>query len=493
MSITWTGPARAALTMVVGVGLVVLAVQVPGTVALAGRGTTPADGPTPQLVPVQSTTLSCPGPETEGLPGTPAVAGSSRLLAVSAPAEALSGVTMSPGPGSLTLTATPSGAQLGRTEQRGSVVSAPMTGPTVGQVGGSGALAPGVAALQTWQHAEGDDRAFMATACPAAKADMWLLGGGGESTRRERIVLTNPGANAASADIAVYGTGGAIASANGRNVAVPPHGRVSLLLDALVGPEKTPAVHVTASGGVLTAVLADSWIDGAVGRGGDDAVPAADPSTEQVVPAVFLDGPAKLRIAVPGPDEAVVQARLLTANGPQPLPGDGVLRVPGGSVRDVDLGPLPPGAYAVQVRADHPVVAGAMVERRGSGAKTPSDFGWTTSTEPITVVSGIPLPDGAKGSLMLVSAGGPATASVVTVSPAGVVTPTSISVGPDSVTVVDLAGAAQVWVRPTAGSVRAGVSLAMTDKHGGEPLFSIVPLASLAVSATQVPVQEVRS
>ena len=76
--------------------------------------------------------------------------------------------------------------------------------------------------------------------------------------------------------------------ANGRNVAVPPRGRTSLLVDALVGPESTPVVHVVASGGVLTGVLEDSWIDGAVGRGADDASPAARPGLDRPAAAAFV-------------------------------------------------------------------------------------------------------------------------------------------------------------------------------------------------------------
>ncbi len=490
MTWSWKGATRAGLTVGAGLALVVAAAQVPGTVALGGS-TASVTPPPPQLVPVQSATLSCPGPETEGLVGIPAVSGVTTVSAASAPIEALKGLTLNPGPGTLVLQGMPGGAQLARTEKRGAVVTAPVQGATVGEVSGSGALAPGLAAVQTWLQSEGDERGFIATPCTAARADMWILGGGGESARRERIVLTNPGANTASADVAVLGGGGPVPSANGRNIAVPPRGRVTLLLDAVVGPEKTPAVHITATGGVLTAVLQDSWIDGALGRGADDAVPAADPATEQVIPAVFLDGPARLRIAVPGAEEAVVQARLLTANGPQPLPGDGVLRVPGGAVRDVDLSSVPPGAYAVQVRSDRPVVAGAMMERR-SDAKSRSDFGWTTSTPPLSVVTGTPLPERTKGTLMLVAAGGPAAATVVTVTASGV-TAKDVAVGADSVVILDLPEARQVWVRPSSGSLRAGLSLSLTDKHQNEPLFSVVPLSSLAVSATQMPVREIRN
>ena len=180
----------------------------------------------------------------------------------------------------------------------------------------AGALAAGLSGLQTTVATEGDDRAAVATACQAPRAELWLVAGGGGSTRRERVVLTNPGANTVSADVTVLGSSGTLPSANGQNVAIPPRGRTSLLVDALVGPESTPVVHVVASGGVITGVVEDSWIDGATGRGADDAAPAAEPSNEQVVPAAYLDGPARLRVAVPGTEETVVQARALTKDGP---------------------------------------------------------------------------------------------------------------------------------------------------------------------------------
>ncbi len=490
MSLPWRGALRAVVTVLAGGGLVVAAAQVPGTVSLGGA-VAPVVDVGPQLVPVPFATLSCPGPETEGLQGVPPTPGTLSVAAALAPVEALKDVRLGTGPGALQVVVRPAATVLGRSEQRTRGVVAGVQGPTVAEVTATGALAPGLTALQTWLQKEGDDRALVAAPCTPAKPDLWLVGGGGESTRREHITVVNPGANPVSADVTVLGTGGPIASANGKNVAVPPHGRVTLLLDALVGPEKTPVVHVAATGGVLTAVLEDSWVEGAVGRGADDAVPALDPSTEQVLPAVFVAGPARLRVAVPGPDETVVRARLLTATGPQPLPGEGVVRVSGGAVRDIDLSSLPAGAYAVQVQADHPVVAGAMLERRGDG-KGQSDFGWTTSTAPVPVVTGTPLPEGFVGSLMLVGTGDPAGAAVVTVSPAGVVVAKNVAVAADSVAVVDLAGAGQVWVRQTSGTLRAGVSLSLADPAAGTPLFSILPLGPLAVSVMQQPVREVQ-
>jgi len=482
------GLVRAGAAVVAGVGLTYAAVQVPWTTSV-GPDTPTSAAATATLAPVATTVLSCPGPESEGLNGVPAVAGTTTALAASPPAQVLQGVDVAGSTGTLTVTANPAGTPVGTSDVRGALVQGSLTGASMGQVVGTGALAGGLAALQSTVVTEGDDRAAIATACQAPRAELWLVGGGGGSTRRERVVLANPGANTVTADVTVLGSSGTLPSANGRNVAVPPRGRTSLLVDALVGPESTPVVHVVASGGVLTGVLEDSWIDGAVGRGADDASPAAAPSNEQVLPAVYLNGPARLRVAVPGAEETVVQARALTKDGPVALPGDGVVRVPGGAVREVDLSSMPAGAYAIQVRADHPVVAGVMSERRPK-ATGQSDFGWTTSTEPVTVVAGAPLPAGAIASVMLVATGGTATATIYVVTESGSIDVRPFSLAADSVATLELSGARQVWVRTTEGTVRAGLSLSL-NAAGADPLFALVPLPPAQVSATQVPVRQI--
>lgn len=482
------GLVRAGAAVLAGVGLTYAAAQVPWTTSLS-PATSGSAAATATVAPVATNVLICPGPESEGLQGVPAVGGTTTVFAASPPAQAMQGIEVSGGTGNLTVTAEPAQTPVGATQDRGRLVQGPLTGVSVGQVVGAGALAAGLSGLQTTVATEGDDRAAVATACQAPRAELWLVAGGGGSTRRERVVLTNPGANTVSADVTVLGSSGTLPSANGQNVAIPPRGRTSLLVDALVGPETTPVVHVVASGGVITGVVEDSWIDGATGRGADDAAPAAEPSNEQVVPAAYLDGPARLRIGVPGAEETVVQARALTKDGPVALSDDGVLRVPGGTVRELDLSSVAVGAYAIQVRADHPVIAGVMAERRPKGAGQ-SDFGWTTSTAPIESVAGTPLPAGATASVMLVATGDTATATIYVVSESGTVDVRPFSLGPDSVATLDVSGARQVWVRPSEGTVRAGLSLSLAPA-GADPLFALVPLPPAVVSATQVPVRQI--
>ena len=181
-------------------------------------------------------------------------------------------------------------------------------------------------------------------------------------------------------------------------------------------------LHVVATGGEVAAVLDDTWLDGVIPRGGDDATPAAAPALEQVIPAFRVGGPAIVRVAVPGADEAVVQTRVLTPAGPRPIPRDAVVRVAGQSSRDIDVSALPAGAYAVQVRADVPVVAAAMTERRRK-ASGPSDLAWATSTPAIGQLAGSVLRNqGTKGvsaSLDLAATGGPGSAVVTVVDTKG--------------------------------------------------------------------------
>ena len=63
----------------------------------------------------------------------------------------------------------------------------------------------------------------------------WLLGGGAQPGRRERVVLTNPGPNPVTVDLSVLGTRGPVPSPNGRGIVVAPYGRTVVLLDAIAG------------------------------------------------------------------------------------------------------------------------------------------------------------------------------------------------------------------------------------------------------------------
>jgi hypothetical protein len=492
------GLVRVVAVAAVGSGLVVGASRLPGSLnvsAPAAHDVVPAA----RAVALTSSTTVCPGPQdlgVTGLPGTSASHGRVDLLGAAPPAAALPAGIAGAGGGTLAFSALPGKGPLrtpltGGDRDRGKVVTAYVSSAKSVVLDGTGALAPAAVALQRSLTGSGDGRGLVTTACGPAAAEAWLLAGGAQPGRRERVVLTNPGPNAVTVDLEVLGARGPVPSPNGRGVVVAPYGRTVVLLDAIAGQENVPVLHVVASGGEVAAVLDDTWLDGVVPRGGDDAAPAADPSREQVVPAVRVDGAASVRVAVPGADEAVVQTRVLTAHGPRPVPRDAVVRVAGHSSRDIDLSGLPRGTYAVQVRADVPVVAAAMVERRAK-PKGPSDLAWSSSTPAIKRLAGVvvrnPGTKGIAAVLDLAATGGAGSAAVTVVDTRGRVSTQTVAVPSDGVASVSLAGATSVWVRPTAGAVRAGVVTWRTDALG--VMVSSTPVLEQPLTERPVQVRE---
>lgn len=486
-------PERAAALVAVGAGLALGASSLPAPVRLA-------DMPSPGAVtrgmtePVTQTRSVCPGPEALGVEGLPARAAQTvSVTAMGAPGEALpAGFAPGGGPGSLAISGLPpGGGSAVPVGVRNRAISIHQSTARSTLITGTGALAPGTVATQWSWTKKGNARGLVTSACMPAAASSWLIAGGAEPGHLEHLVLANPGPNPVTVDLHVFGVRGPIQSPNGHGLVVAGRSRTVILLDAVVGSERSPVLHVIARGGKVAAVLSDSWLDGVVPRGGDDAVPVTAPARQQVIAGVPIDGRAILRVGVPGDSEAVVQSRVLTSAGPKPLPIDGVARVAGGSTRDIDLSSLPPGAYAVQVSGDVPVVAAVMVDRRRA-ASAPSDLAWSGASSPIRTMAGMVLPGselkGLTARLDLAATGGAATVRVTTGQTDGRVSVRQVAIAADSVTTLSLDGAASVWVTPLSGLVRAAVVSTAADVAG--TMLSLTPLVDLTLTTTPLPLRQ---
>jgi hypothetical protein len=444
---------------------------------------------------VRSASLVCPGPELKGVQGVDDADVGVRVAAASSPLRALTGLTPAPAPGRLALSRMPTGALAAPVTARPTIVSADQDAAAGVLVTATESMAAGVAAAQGWLVPSGDLRSMGSAACGQPGAEFWIAAGGGDAGRQERLVLTNPGGNPVTVDATLHGPQGAVASPNGKGILVPAHGRTSFLLVSISGDLASPVVHLVAEGGVVGAVVNDSWLDGTRPGGSDDAVPAASPSRDQVIPAVSVNGQSVLRVAVPGSSEAVVQARVLTADGPRALPGGGVIRIDGGAVRDIDLSKLGVANVGIQVRADVPVVAAALVTRAQPGK--PGDLAWASSTPAITGVAGMPLTTPDEGDipikryLSLTSSGDTSGVEVVTVDAQGVETSRRPALGVDASAFLDITGASSVWVHRVsgAGQVRAGVVALRPDTDGW--LISVTPLRDAVLRTTAVGLREV--
>jgi hypothetical protein len=490
MSLSVLAVVRAVVVTAAGAGLVVAAARVPGVVTVG-----PVVGATPSArassSPVHGASVNCPGPELMGVPGVRDLPVGVKVAAATAPPAALAGTQPVGTPGTLTLTGMPGASLATPGSQRGVQVGAALTTAQGVEASATQSLAPGLAAAQSWLVGSGDQRSLGSAPCVRPAADQWLLAGGSAPGRQERLILTNPGGNPVTVDVTLYGPSGPVASSIGKSLVVPAHGRSAFLVDSISGNVASPAVHVVTQGGVVGAVVNDTWLNGTQPGGSDDASPSAPPSLDQVIPAVDVKGFAVLRVVVPGSAEAVVQARVLTRQGPRALPTGGVSRVPGGTVHDIDISRLPAGASALQVRSDQPVVASAIVARAG---KQSLDFAWAVSTPPITTVAGMPFTDpaGVSHVLDLTASAGAATAEVVTVTSAGAVHSAKVVVPVDGTAPVTIpARTSSVWVVPVSGSgqLRAAVESWITDGTG--TLITSTPLLDSALRTTTVGVRQV--
>lgn len=443
---------------------------------------------------VTEATLACPGPGLVGL-DDPTVAEPDQGVVVragSAPEEALGEGLVPSGAGTLTLTGTPDGESDSVTA-RPDVATVNLDGALWARGVAEGSLAAGLTGSQLGYSFEEQQWGLSTAACGEARDDTWLVGGGGEAGRVERIILANPTGNPVTVSVEVLGADGPVAVVGGSGIVVAPGGRQVVLLDALAPGEERPVVHVTSTGGPVLAALGDRWLEGTLDRGSEVTTAAAAPATELVIPAVAAPrrdtaDSAFVRVAVPGSETAVVELRALTPDGPVRLE-QGVATVPGGSVVDVDVSDLPRGTHAIEVAADTPVVAAAHMEWRDD-AEGVADLAWSPATIPSADLHGAHLAtsgDGAiKGRLNITSLEG-ATVEVVTLVDGAVQTREVGVPAASSQTIAFPEGTEGAWVRTEEGTAASAVVFRLEHSLGTQLAGLSLPTVPLTreVRATQ--------
>lgn len=439
------------------------------------------------------TTSYCPGNPFAGADeGAPEDDLDGGVRAQAAPAEVLEGlIRPSDEPGTITveeLTGPPTDRQTG----------APESGPTSEAVDGLGARsvrvrgtaerAPGLAATQAFTAAGQQVRGLAAVPCGAPTADAWLVAGGGEKGRQERLVLTNPGGNPVNVRLDVVGTDSGDTGEGGsadRSVVVPAHDRSVILLDAIGGTQDPQAVHVTTTGGLVVPVIADHHLDGLVPAGVETAGPTAAPAKRLVLPGTASTRARGVVVAVPGDRDAVVQVRRLSDG---PARGVEVATVPAGDVADITL-PETPGTRGWVVEADEPVVAAAHTTTQDSRGR--SDMAWSVATPAFGGLGAAVLPQtsGLRRLVQVSAADGPAEVEVHLLED-GELRTERLDLEQDRAGEVDAGEATAVWVRPVSGRVHAA-ALLMGRDGGSLAEATSVPILPSRVAVRDVPVTRV--
>lgn len=252
-----------------------------------------------------------------------------------------------------------------------STVEDPAAGTVLTVRPGEGA-GPRVAASVGSVTTAGDLRGLAAASCARPGISQWLVGGSTQIGSSTQLVLQNPGLTPAVVQVDVWGQGGAAVLSGGGQQLVGPGEEVVTLVEAAAPEQRRLVVHVSATGGLVSAYLQHSTLDGLVPLGVDYVVPGAEPAHDLALSGVASAGEAvddphapQLRLLAPGDAAGTARVTVFGADGPVPLRGVEDVALTPGVVTDVSLGGLPAGSYAVAVHADVPVVAGASVDRRG--------------------------------------------------------------------------------------------------------------------------------
>ncbi|GIG39643.1 DUF5719 family protein [Cellulomonas phragmiteti] len=231
---------------------------------------------------------------------------------------------------------------------------------------------PVVAATSTSVVSAGDARGLAAASCRAPASDDWFVGGSTAVGATATLVLANPGLTAAQVELELFGPNGRVEPTTTQHV-VAPGATKTVDLGGAAADQAALVVHVTVTGGMVSAHVQDTAVRGFTPAGTDLVVPGAPPATRQVVTGLVaaeseVGGPdaPMLRLLAPGDASTTASLVLLGADGPVDLPGAQRVPLTAGEVTDVPLGGLPAGAYTVVVDADVPVVAGGVVSATGA-------------------------------------------------------------------------------------------------------------------------------
>lgn len=316
-----------------------------------------------------------------------------------------------------------------------------------------------------------DLRGFAASPCRPPLLESWLVGGATTTGSGDLLLLSNPGAVAATVEVTVYGAAGPVVAPGGSDRVVAAGSQVVVPLAGLLPDEASPVISVTAVGAPVTAALQSSLIRTLEPGGVDQVSPVAAASERQIVAGVVVaaeeaDAAAGARtitrlLAPTADTQATVSVR--DSDGRR-VGEDATVPLTAGIPSELGLPGLAAGTYTVIVDADAPLVAGAWST---TGFGEGSDFGWFAAAPQIDRPTVVAVPTGLSPVLTLVNDGAEAVTVTLT-SPSG--TSREVQLPAEGAAEVALAESGVHAIDP-AGSVHAAVSFGSTGALAGFPVW----------------------
>ena len=371
----------------------------------------------------------------------------------------------------------------------------------------------------------GDLRGLAAASCQVASAESWLVGGSTSVGSSARLVLQNPGRTAASVEVSLWGPTGQVELAGAPEFLVPAGAERVVHLEGVAAEQRSLVARVRSTGGLVAAYIQDSELRGLTPAGVDLVVAGSEPQRDVVLPGLSVtasapDGSDTAALRLLAPEVATTaRVQILGPEGTVDLPGASEVTLAAGEVLDVPLGGLPEGIWSVVVRADAPVVAGALLTRgtttggadAGSVSLAPLDRAWVPglptadSGDPAGLVAlpagvaGASGPDesptGLQGTVSLVSPPGsrPAELRIEVLDATGAVAATrDVSLAPGTsaaVPLAELAVADPSAVRVTSSRGAAAWAVVLVEVRADGDVVAVIAPATQRVVRTDVAVR----
>ena len=300
---------------------------------------------------------------------------------------------------------------------------------------------PLLAAAQSSQEDTDELTGLAAANCVQPDFEQWLVGGATSLGATTLVVLDNPGDVAATVDVQTYSEQGLAAAAGGSGILVQPHTQRVVPLSGLVPNATATVVHVTSTGGTVSAQLQESEISGVTPQGAEWVGPAAAPAKKLVVPGAVFDASALASAtATDSGDGGVPVLRVLPIGSKDAKLTIGVKADSGkgggtamtatasaGVVSEIPLDKVGAGTYTVTVDSSVPVVA--AVHTSTVDPKAGTDFAWYPAASPLTGAAAIPIASGPGATVHIANASG-SSVSLKLAGPGGgpVTVPAGVSI-----------------------------------------------------------------
>lgn len=245
---------------------------------------------------------------------------------------------------------------------------------------------------------EGDFVGLAAADCDVANGDSWLAGGSTAVGRTTLLSLTNPSEVSATVNLELFGEDGPVVAPGTNGIIVPANGQRVLSLAGFEPDIVSPVVHVTSTGGQVSATLQEAIVRGLAPGGVDiiSSVPAL--LTSAIIPGVvvtdldavqalrkggdpqFDDVETAVRVFAPGEGTVSITVSVRPEDGAD-TGTSFTLDIDAGRVTDIPVQQLATGSYTIGIEASAPVVATARVT---SAVGERTDFAWFSSASLLT-------------------------------------------------------------------------------------------------------------